>query len=468
MYDSYPTDEADKTPADYYFRDLISVTKPHLRTHIFSHNRLDTEAFKAWKEEVNKDNKGFLVRQDRSEMFEGIKHTGHHVYDLATDHFHLCKLKGNHRVVVRYRIVPGMIGLPHRELQIWFPFKTRKQMAEIHRTVTLAEPKKHEISKTQTVPDIEIRRIFNSSKGVTSSYEFKPGRPLSSIVLMGGQLEEIMESLRKFSQSEDAYKKLGVPFKYVLLLDGEPGTGKTSLAKAIATEFRKRLVQLDLSGAKATDFGDYLSLIPTRGGSVVLIEDFDVQGASTDRSGNPNNDAIQLSQLLNFFDGATTPEKCVFILTSNHPEKFDKALLRPGRVDHRVTLTGVPWEQGKQVFNNFLDSAEWTDDRSGLYEARFPDKNKLCNQSHIQALAQETIFGRVVMEAPIATPVKEKKEDPLGLGFAVINFEPKTGSEKLKQALDDLRENTKKASARYFADHIVKSASTFTSPSKRK
>ncbi|KAJ4161584.1 uncharacterized protein LMH87_007615 [Akanthomyces muscarius] len=124
------------------------------------------------------------------------------------------------------------------------------------------------------------------------------------------------------------------------LLYGEPGTGKTSLSLAAAGKFGLDVYAMNLSKVNDTTLQKLMRKLPTR--CVLLLEDIDAIESANSRE---NNDAapkestssnVTLSGLLNAIDGVASVEGRVLIMTTNHVNRIDPAVIRPGRVDKMV------------------------------------------------------------------------------------------------------------------------------------
>jgi hypothetical protein len=163
-----------------------------------------------------------------------------------------------------------------------------------------------------------------------------PHRDLSTVILDGGQKEAIVDDMTSFFAAEEAYRRLGVHYHRGYLLHGPPGTGKTSLVKALASHFGLGLMYIPLADLKAdADLLQLTSDIPAR--SILLLEDIDVHSVATERTDESPLHA-SLSGLLNSLDGVFTPHGLITFMTTNHRARIDDALLRVGRVDLELEL----------------------------------------------------------------------------------------------------------------------------------
>ncbi len=195
-----------------------------------------------------------------------------------------------------------------------------------------------------TTPGTNILTARYDSWYVTSR---RPRRPLASIVLADGMLEDLIDDMRAFVQSESWYATRGVPHRRGYLLYGPPGTGKTTVVAAAAGELRLSLAVLSLNNAVMSDEGlrALVDALPTA--TALLIEDIDCAFAAR-REGSTGG--VTMSGLLNALDGVSTREGRVLFLTTNHPERLDPALVRPGRVDRTFHLGHATPDQARRLF----------------------------------------------------------------------------------------------------------------------
>ncbi len=233
-------------------------------------------------------------------------------------------------------------------------------------------------------------------------------RLLDSVVLEPGEKEHLMEDIAQFHKSKQRYQRLGIPYHRGYLFYGPPGTGKTSLVSALAAHFG-----LSIYAANLTEFTDRslmsaVNQVP--GNSVLLFEDIDCMKSSqaradstsaTDTKQNaPSQSGVTLSGLLNVLDGFYAPTGVLFVMTTNHVEKLDQALLRPGRIDYRLYLGKASDRQKLELYRRFFPHSS---------EAEARDLVEASRCAETMAEFQGLLLGLVQGETPIDLAEKESK-----------------------------------------------------------
>ncbi|CAE6106981.1 unnamed protein product [Arabidopsis arenosa] len=209
----------------------------------------------------------------------------------------------------------------------------------------------------------------------------------------------VMGDLDRFIRRKAFYKSVGKPWKRGYLLYGPPGTGKTSLVAAIANYLKFDIYDLQLASVRE-DADLRRLLLGTRNSSILLVEDIDcavdlhtrLQPKTQDDT--KGSEMLTLSGLLNCIDGlwSSCGDERIVIFTTNHKEKLDPALLRPGRMDMHIHMGHCCFDVFKTLASNYLGLSH--DDPHHLY----PEIERL-------------IKGEVLTPAQVAEELM-KNEDP--------------------------------------------------------
>lgn len=184
-----------------------------------------------------------------------------------------------------------------------------------------------------------------------------PVRDINSVVLKEGQMERIIDFLKRFLDNEEVYTKLGVPYRTGLLLYGNPGSGKSSTATAIAYELGLNICYISLSALDDDEaLGRALSDVPPR--SIVVLEDVDVYRAMKSREkvdhSEDSKSGVTMSGLLNALDGFLAPHGTITVMTTNYIEDLDPAVIRPGRVDLKEEIDELDTQQLERMCKVFI------------------------------------------------------------------------------------------------------------------
>lgn len=176
-----------------------------------------------------------------------------------------------------------------------------------------------------------------------------PTRDMETIYLDTDIKKNIIEDIETFLEEEDVYGLYGIPYKKTYLLEGLPGTGKTSLIFAIASMLKMNIAIITF-GPDIDDaiFMKAISYLPSN--SILLMEDVD---AIFNERKSQIHSPITFSALLNTLDGVARRHKLITFITTNYIEKLDSALLRPGRIDKIINFTYASKVQIQEMFNKF-------------------------------------------------------------------------------------------------------------------
>jgi chaperone BCS1 len=180
-------------------------------------------------------------------------------------------------------------------------------------------------------------------------------RPLESVILDKGIKERIVADVKDFQERQQWYVDRGIPYRRGYLLYGPPGSGKSSFIQALAGEldFGVALVNLSERGMTDDRLAHLLTKLPPR--TLVLLEDADAafrNRKETDADGFSSM-TVTFSGLLNALDGVAAGEERITFLTTNHIDRLDEALIRPGRVDMTVRIGEATRHQAAEMWDRF-------------------------------------------------------------------------------------------------------------------
>lgn len=185
-------------------------------------------------------------------------------------------------------------------------------------------------------------------------------RSVDTVVLNEQVKQHLIRSIEHFLKPETrerTFDNRGIPYKKVFLIHGPPGTGKTSIIRALASHFERQLASINL--AHMSDYSLENALITIPKNSFGLLEDFDSTRATQTREvvetvaerptsdrpvlkpkeeNDPSKPKLTLSGILNALDGVVPLDGAVIFLTTNCLQKADEALIRKGRVDDIIFL----------------------------------------------------------------------------------------------------------------------------------
>lgn len=195
----------------------------------------------------------------------------------------------------------------------------------------------------------------------------KPPRDWNTVSLAGNTREKIRRDIDGFMRLAPHISHIAGAYRRILMFHGPPGSGKSSIAMAIATEMKSCIYRIRSSGMTgamlAQSIQNLSEVLHDVGMPIILLEDVDelfrdgdagtagVAGASHATHATPYGDvydaapqmgahcSLSFSDLLGVFDGPDSPNKALFILSSNRPTSYDPAFLR--RIHQHWEIKGV-------------------------------------------------------------------------------------------------------------------------------
>ncbi|EFZ04202.1 BCS1 and ATPase (AAA) domain protein [Metarhizium robertsii] len=185
--------------------------------------------------------------------------------------------------------------------------------------------------------------VFENRGAYWEKVVTKDVRPLSTIIIDEDQKHHLVNDVKQFLNSDTRlwYAERKIPYRKGYLLYGPPGTGKSSFCVSVAGELDVDIYTVSIPSVNDKTLQDLFAKLPPK--CLVLLEDIDAIGGSRsqeteeiDGETSGSKKTVTLSGLLNTLDGVASQEGRILIMTTNHKERLDQALIRPGRVDEKA------------------------------------------------------------------------------------------------------------------------------------
>jgi hypothetical protein len=199
--------------------------------------------------------------------------------------------------------------------------------------------------------------------------------------IFGTDVRKVQNRVEFFTNNREWYDAKGIPYQLGIMLSGLPGTGKTSLIRAIANMTKRHIVNVNFSSITTasqlknlfyndkivvytdtllSDTKTYYIPIEQR---LYVFEEIDAVGdilkqrrANNDEVCESIPDELTLGEILTVLDGTMEVPGRMFIMTSNHPEVLDRALLRPGRIDLNVRFENATRQLIAEMYEAYLET----------------------------------------------------------------------------------------------------------------
>uniref|UniRef100_A0A0E0BSK5 AAA+ ATPase domain-containing protein n=1 Tax=Oryza glumipatula TaxID=40148 RepID=A0A0E0BSK5_9ORYZ len=212
------------------------------------------------------------------------------------------------------------------------------------------------------------RQLFTNNEPIISMWSHIPWKHPAMFNTLAMDLDkkaEIIQDLTLFKEGRDCHSSVGKVWKRRYLLYGPSGTGKSSMISAMANFLCYDVYDLDLTTVRNnTDLRKLL--LETTEQSIIVIEDIHAieDDLITTRNQLPpyfdRGNKITLSGLLNFVDGlwSACGGERIIVLTTNHVDRLDAALIHRGRMDKHIEMSYCRFEAFKVLASNYLSITE--------------------------------------------------------------------------------------------------------------
>lgn len=240
-----------------------------------------------------------------------------------------------------------------------------------HRKVIQEALSKDEISKTidtlilsEKPPPKKLKKIEESCEIVSLPVN-EVYKNFDSLYLREKDEKKLLSTLHQFKNQKDLLEQLGLPNKLCILLDGQPGTGKTSVIYTIGTYLEKDIYYVNLKNVRTNkelqQIFDYVTKHCNSGG-ILIFEEIDKQTEVVHKSYKPINNTtdifeandMTLDYFLNLLQGSLTQDNSIVIATTNNLDVIEPAFYRDGRFDVKVNMKPCDHYQIRTIFEKFL------------------------------------------------------------------------------------------------------------------
>lgn len=284
---------------------------------------------------------------------------------------------------------------------------------------------------------------MSENSGILGSHknsinEKRPNVKLSDVVGIEEDLKLEITEIIDFIKNPEKFAKLNAKSPKGILMVGEPGVGKTMLAKAIANEagvdfFYRSASDLEnpYVGMSAKTIKNLFEEARMSDNAIIFIDEIDAIGSrsGSQRSGKVKADTGLINALLTEMDGFEENENIVVIAATNHAEDLDPALLREGRFDRKIAIPLPNIKGRKEILEFYTKDKKMAEDVNLEVLARLTTEYSgaalagIVNEASIQAVREnsEMITQDHLMKA------RDKKI----MGIPFKNFEQSEYQRKL-------------------------------------
>lgn len=216
----------------------------------------------------------------------------------------------------------------------------------------LKELIKNSIDYKEIITDNQITLYTSKIKGYWEKYNNINVQSIDNIYIDSKIKNSVINDIDNFINLIDKYNNFGRTHKYNMLLYGVQGSGKTSLAKALAKKYKYSLYIINLSRSLTDE--NYIDLISSiKGNAIILYEDIDT---FFNNRTSVNSD-VSYSCITNILDGALSRgNSTISILTANNINFLDKPFLRQGRINKIVKFDYPKKDQIKEAFEKLINN----------------------------------------------------------------------------------------------------------------
>lgn len=215
--------------------------------------------------------------------------------------------------------------------------------------------------------------VISYGKEGRSTRSRQSKKMLTSMVIKESNRTKIENKINKFINNRASYEEHEINYKLGILLYGDPGTGKTSLAKALASTYKTSLAVLNVNDILEFNNYDFSDARQSDDDLVVvLLEDIDCVLNDDDDREKGGKGTSKLHALLQLLDGTNSTSGVIYVATTNYIDRLDDALTREGRFDLKVEMVNFDAHDAYELGTKFDFSKEDMDNIVEKYDIHYP------------------------------------------------------------------------------------------------
>lgn len=230
--------------------------------------------------------------------------------------------------------------------------------------LALAADREHKLAIKSMVWQQKV--YMNNTSGEWEQMSSLPMRKTDTIILKQNQMEDLCQDFDDFLNGEEWYVDRGILYTRGYMFGGPPGGGKSSTVRALAARAKRNIHYLMLSNVASDEQLIALMKRITAIDTIIVIEDVDCASGIThiretiadnavDDDSTKAKSSLTLSGMLQMLDSTMiNMHGRIVIMTSNHTDVLDPALVRSGRIDKRVNFTMCDAYQVEALFRDFF------------------------------------------------------------------------------------------------------------------
>lgn len=214
-------------------------------------------------------------------------------------------------------------------------------------------------------------KLFSNSHGYWNERGHVRSKNMKNVFIPEKEL--VLADIENYISNKVWYVERGIPYKRGYLFYGAAGNGKTALCLALASHFQKDIYFLSLNDIHG-DEAIREAFMNMKTNSILVLEDIDAAFGDKRKA----KASTSFSALLNCLDGAFYKEGIITIMTTNHKDKLDSALIRAGRIDTKIEVSNPAKKEVEDYIQLFFGDDSITIPKYNDHGIPMVDVQDLC------------------------------------------------------------------------------------------